>query len=48
MLMIMALDESFDFLYEDKDVDNDDDNIDEDDICTLRVNGGHAIAFTSE
>jgi hypothetical protein len=49
MLMIMALDESFDFLYEDKDVDNDDDdNIDEDDICSLRVNGGHAIAFTNE
>ena len=47
--MIMALDESLDFLYEDKDVNNnDDDNIDEDDICSLRVNGGHAIAFTNE
>ena len=49
MSMIMALDESLDFLYEDKDVNNnDDDNIDEDDICSLRVNGGHAIAFTNE
>ena len=26
----------------------DDDNVDEDDICSLRVNGGHAIAFTNE
>jgi hypothetical protein len=48
MSMIMALDESFDFLYEDKDGDDDDDNIDEVDICALRVNGGHAIAFTNE
>ena len=48
MSMIMALDESFNFLYEDKDLNDDDDNIDEDDICTLRVNGGHAIAFTNE
>jgi hypothetical protein len=26
----------------------DDDNVDEDDICSLRVNGGHAIAFSNE
>ena len=48
MSMIMALDESLDFLYEDKDIDDDDDNIEEDDICTLKVKGGHAIAFTNE
>ena len=48
MSMIMALDESFEFLYEDKDEDDDEDNIDDDDISALRVNGGHAIAFTNE
>jgi hypothetical protein len=50
MSIIMALDESFKFLYEDKvnDDDDDDDNVDENDICELTVNKGHAIAFTDE
>ena len=48
MSIIMALDEPFNFLYEDKDNDNHDDNVDEDDICTLTVRKGHAIAFRNE
>jgi hypothetical protein len=48
MSIIMALDEPFKFLYEDKDNDNHDDNVDEDDICELTVNKGHVIAFTDE
>ncbi len=46
--MIMALDEDFEFLYEDKDDDDEDDNVDEDNICGLTVKKGHAIAFTNE
>ena len=45
MSIIMALDEPFKFLYEDKDYDDYDDNVDEDDICELTVNKGHAIAL---
>jgi hypothetical protein len=48
MSIIMALDEPFKFLYEDKDYDNYDDDVDEDDICELTVNKGHAIAFTDK
>ena len=48
MSIIMALDEPFKFLYEDNDYDNYDDHVDEDDICELMVNKGHAIAFTDE
>ncbi len=48
MSIIMALDEPFKFLYEDKDYYNYDDDVDEDDICELTVNKGHAIAFTDE
>ncbi len=48
MSIIMALDEPFKFLYEDKENDNDDDYVDENDICELTVNKGHAIAFTNE
>jgi hypothetical protein len=44
MSIIMALDEPFKFLYEDKDNDYDDDNVDENDT----VNKGHVIAFTDE
>jgi hypothetical protein len=47
MSMIMALDE-FAFLYEDKDTNDGDDNVDEDDICEMTVRSGHAIAFTNE
>ena len=46
--IIMALDEPFKFLYMDKDNNDADDNVDEDDICELMVNKGHAIAFTDE
>jgi hypothetical protein len=46
--MIMALDEPFVFLYGGKDNDNDDDNVDEDDICTMTARNSHAIAFTNE
>jgi hypothetical protein len=48
MSIIMALDEPFKFLYEDKDNDDHDDNVDENDICELMINKGHAIAFTDE
>ncbi len=48
MSIIMALDEPFKFLYEDKDYDDYDDDVNEDDICELTVNKGHAIAFTDE
>jgi hypothetical protein len=48
MSIIMALDEPFKFLYEDKDYDDYDDDVDEDDICELTINKGHAIAFTDE
>jgi hypothetical protein len=48
MLMIMALDEDFEFLCKDKDDDDEDDNFDEDNICGLTVRKGHAIAFTNE
>jgi hypothetical protein len=46
--IIMALDEPFNFLYEDKENDDDNEDVDEDDICELVVNKGHAIAFTDE
>ena len=46
--IIMALDEPFKFFYEDKDNNDADDDVDEDDICELMVNKGHAIAFTDE
>ena len=46
--IIMALDEPFNFLYEDKDNNDNDEDVDEDDICELVVNKGHAIAFTDE
>jgi hypothetical protein len=45
MLMIMALDEEFEFLYEDKDNGDEDDNVDEDNICGLTVRKGHEIGF---
>jgi hypothetical protein len=48
MSMIMTLDEPFNFLYEDKDNDDVDDNVDEDDICTLTVRKGHAIALIND
>ncbi len=48
MSMIMALNEDFEFLYEEKDNDDEDDNVDEDNICGLTVRKGHAIAFTNE
>jgi len=48
MSMIMALDEDFEFLYEDKDHDDEDENVDEDNICGLTVRKGHAITFTNE
>ena len=44
----MALDERFKFLYEDKDNNDADDDVDEDDICELMVNKGNAITFTDE
>jgi hypothetical protein len=46
MLMIMALDEDFEFLYEDKNDDDEDDNVDEDNICGLTVRRGYAITIT--
>ncbi len=46
--MIMALNEPFNFLYEDKDNDDDNDHVDEDDICTLTVRKGHAIVFSNK
>ncbi len=46
--MIMALDEDFEFLYEDKDGNDEDDNVDEDNICGLIVRKGHAITFKNE
>jgi hypothetical protein len=48
MLVIMALNEDFEFLYEDKDDDDEDGNVDEDDICALTVRKGHAIVFTNK
>ncbi len=46
--IIIALDKPFMFLYEDKDNNDANDDVDEDDICELVVNKGHAIAFTDD